>query len=251
MSTMTIEKEDIDLNVKIQDHQELDTKLISNDEFIQQHLDFVESIASKTIKNHKIPSCIDFGDLVNWGIEGLIKAKLRFTPKHNAKFTTYAYYRIKGEILDCIKKEWKYRVPKDYQQSKKKFKDQLSDFILDNLSELNKSNLSSSEIEDSLIQNSAMTCFITNDLTSATGISKGMKDPEVEQVDESFEGLWNAISDLTNEEKNIIKLYYVEGLKQYEIANYLKWSSAKVSRTHLNILNKLKKKLNIEEIYNE
>tara|TARA_A100001015_G_scaffold38923_1_gene42737 strand:- start:9022 stop:9762 length:741 start_codon:yes stop_codon:yes gene_type:complete len=219
------------------------SSLEENDLLIEKHISYVEAIASKIIKSQKIPPCIDFGDLVSWGIEGLIKAKSKFNPDSNTKFETYAFYRIRGEILDSIRKEWKYRVPKEYLNSKKKFKEQLSDFIVDQIKEAETSQESEEKISDNLIENAAVATFLSNDVSLAISKGKGMQDPEIEQIDEAFHEIWDEIDTLNEEEKQVIDLFYIKGLKQFEIAEHMKCSTAKVSRIHYKIIQDLKVQL--------
>lgn len=50
----------------------------------------------------KKPSVIDFDDLIQAGMEGLLDAIEKFDPSKGNKFQTYASWRIKGAVLDSI-----------------------------------------------------------------------------------------------------------------------------------------------------
>ncbi len=52
----------------------------------------------------KLPRHVELDDLVGYGQVGLAEAASRFDPKHGVQFTTFAYYRIRGEILDGLSK---------------------------------------------------------------------------------------------------------------------------------------------------
>jgi RNA polymerase sigma factor for flagellar operon FliA len=71
------------------------------DRLIQQHLGLVQSLARKLRK--QITARIDFDDLVGYGSKGLIEAAERFDPSHGVTFTTFAYYRIRGAMLDGVR----------------------------------------------------------------------------------------------------------------------------------------------------
>jgi RNA polymerase sigma factor FliA len=71
------------------------------DRLIQQHLGLVQSLARKLRK--QITARIDFEDLVGYGSKGLIEAAERFDPSHGVTFTTFAYYRIRGAMLDGVR----------------------------------------------------------------------------------------------------------------------------------------------------
>ncbi|MBC8132889.1 MAG: sigma-70 family RNA polymerase sigma factor [Deltaproteobacteria bacterium] len=73
----------------------------SRDELVQENLSLVQTIARKLKK--QITARIDFDDLIGYGSKGLIEAAERFDPKHGVAFTTFAYYRIRGAMLDGLR----------------------------------------------------------------------------------------------------------------------------------------------------
>ena len=237
-------KEILDVEQLRQYNESIQNEGVS-DKFIKDHMYLVETIAVKISKSQKIPSCIDFGDLISWGIEGLIKAKGRFDPKMNAQFKTYAYYRVRGEILDSLKKEWRYRLPKDFASKKKMFREKLSEFIIDNLDSINEQD-SEKLMADNLIEDTAVFSFLTNDISDVVSERRGTKNPEVEIIDENFKDIWDEVKNFSDQERIFVDLYYIKGMKQYEIAEYLSLSKAKVSRLHVKIIEKLKNKLMVK-----
>jgi RNA polymerase sigma factor for flagellar operon FliA len=48
---------------------------------------------------------VDLGDLRGWGQQGLLEAKQRFDPTRGARFSTFAYYRVRGAMLDGIRRQ--------------------------------------------------------------------------------------------------------------------------------------------------
>ena len=50
-----------------------------------------------------LPAHVDEGDLVSYGLLGLIGAIERFDPERDIKFETYAIARIKGSIIDELR----------------------------------------------------------------------------------------------------------------------------------------------------
>ena len=71
------------------------------DRLVEQHLGLVQSVARKLRK--QITARIDFDDLVGYGSKGLLEAAERFDPVHGVAFTTFAYYRIRGAMLDGLR----------------------------------------------------------------------------------------------------------------------------------------------------
>ena len=94
-----------------------------------------------------------------------------------------------------------------------------------------------------MIENAAVATFLSNDVSLAVSKGKGMQDPEIEQIDEAFHEIWDEIDTLNEEEKQVIDLFYIKGLKQFEIAEHMKCSTAKVSRIHYKIIQDLKVQL--------
>ena len=73
--------------------------------------------------------------------------------------------------------------------------------------------------------------------------NKGMKNPEVEMVDETYDELWKEIKCFSEQEKSILELFYISGLKQKDVAKHLNMSNSRVSRMHANLIKKLKQRL--------
>ena len=71
------------------------------DKLVEQHLSLVQAVARKLKK--QITARIDFDDLVGYGSKGLIEAAERFDPQHGVAFSTFAYYRIRGAMLDGLR----------------------------------------------------------------------------------------------------------------------------------------------------
>ncbi len=68
---------------------------------VEGHLSLVHALAGKL--KIKLGRAIDFDDLVGYGSKGLIEAAERFDPAQGVVFTTFAYYRIRGAMLDGVR----------------------------------------------------------------------------------------------------------------------------------------------------
>jgi len=228
----------IDINQLKSDYHHKDQQITEN--FVEQHLPVIKSIAAKLLKAGKVPPCVEFDDLISWGIEGLIKAKKRYKKVNKSKFITYAYYRINGEILDQIRYAWKHRLPTDYNSKKERIRKQISEFIQDSIEE---SGQSVEEAQKRLMQSVPMVHYLSSNIENIISDKKGMKNPETEKIDESYAYIWESISELDSDDKTILDLFYVKNWKQNEIAEFLSMSKAKVCRKHKQILERLKIKL--------
>ncbi|HEX2660041.1 MAG TPA: sigma-70 family RNA polymerase sigma factor [Polyangia bacterium] len=71
------------------------------DGLVEKHLPLVQSVARKL--KAQITARVEFDDLIGYGSKGLIEAAERFDPRHGVAFTTFAYYRIRGAMLDGLR----------------------------------------------------------------------------------------------------------------------------------------------------
>ena len=213
---------------------------------VMENMPLVESIASSIIGCGKVPPVINFEDLVSWGVEGLLKAYRNFKSDKGSQFNTYAYYRIRGEMLDRIRTEWQYRNPSEYSSYRKKLQERLADFVED-YSENDGAVVPGREVRD-LITNAGISYLISIDNIEVGSDKEGLMNPEDEYIVEETNKeigsvLTEEIDELEEDEKRIVQLFYVEGLKQKEIADHMKYSKSKVCRIHMKVLDKLKRRL--------
>ena len=217
--------------------------------FIEAHMYIIKSLASSIIKKRMVPACIEYNDLINWGIEGLIQARQTFKDNQGAQFKTYAYIRIRGTLLDKIRAEWNYRNPSQYSENRQKINNKIKSVVSNY--DTTKSQKTESKLVNSVIENTVTAYMISIDpmLVDCESEKLGTQNPEVEYIDKSETVLWEEIDKLNDDEKNIVYLFYVNGLKQLEISEKLNFSRSKVSRLHALALEKLKKRL--KRKYNE
>src|SRR6266705_705579 len=84
----------------------------SRDEVLRRHLPLVRRVVQRLAARK--PPHIENGDLVSWGIVGLLDAIGKYDPKKAASFATYAQFRIRGAILDHLRSlDW---VPRSVRQ---------------------------------------------------------------------------------------------------------------------------------------
>jgi RNA polymerase sigma factor for flagellar operon FliA len=77
----------------------------NRNDLVEGHLYLVRAIARKLIM--ALPPCFDIEELVSAGNLGLVTAAEKFSPFRGVKFATYAQNRIKGAMLDSVRrKNW-------------------------------------------------------------------------------------------------------------------------------------------------
>jgi RNA polymerase sigma factor FliA len=81
------------------------TNRYSSDDLITQHVELVKRIAHHLAA--RLPSTVDINDLTQSGMVGLLEAASNFDATRGASFETYAGIRIRGAMLDDIRKhDW-------------------------------------------------------------------------------------------------------------------------------------------------
>ncbi|MFO0681138.1 MAG: sigma-70 family RNA polymerase sigma factor [Sandaracinus sp.] len=73
-----------------------------DDRFIREHEGLVTSIAQRLRGEMELTLSMD--DLKGWGFQGLVEARARFDASRGVQFSTFAYYRVRGAMIDGIRK---------------------------------------------------------------------------------------------------------------------------------------------------
>ncbi len=190
-------------------------------EIIIRYMNLVHYVIRKS--HLSTNNIVDERDFFQFGIEGLSEAIDRFDPDYGTKFETYAIQRIKGKIIDELRKI----------QSKLKVGDEEK---------------SSTSYPQNLSMNNQI-----EDEDGGYQLSEVIADQKVTQLDEVEDKemkdlLVKALKQLNERDRLIISLYYYENLNYQEIAELMKITVSRVSQIHTKIINNLKSKL---LVYNE
>jgi len=206
-----------------------------------------------------LPAHVDEGDLVSYGLLGLIGAIERFDPERDIKFETYAIARIKGSIIDELRAmDWVPRSvrarARDIERAIAELEAKLGRAPTDE--EISgKLGLTQEELDDSLSEISRSSIAALDELwtVSAGGDQIALIDTiEDEQgpnpqsaLDETEmrEAIAEAISRLPEREKLVVTLYYYEELTLREIGEVLGVTESRVSQLHTKAILRLKSRL--------
>lgn len=190
---------------------------------------------------------VDLDDLTGYGAIGLIDAVDKFDPSKNVKFETYASLRIRGAILDAIRKlDW---VPRTLRKKQKDVDKAYAELE----AKLNRPpceeevamhlNISLEEYEQ-LLKDVTITSLVSIDENVyyfETIKDPGAPLPESHLEDEEMkEMLANFIDHLPEREKKVIFLYYYEELTLKEISKVLEVSESRVSQLHTKAVSRLR-----------
>ena len=196
---------------------------------------------------------VEYEDLVSYGIFGLIDAIDKFDYGKNVKFETYASLRIRGAILDQIRKMDS--IPRSLRQKQKKIDTAMAKIeaetgkvVTDELlaAELG---ISIDELSEWQGQMKSSNLISLDEYTEAgseikmenVGNSHFDQPESVVEKEETKKKLVEAIDTLTEKERRVIVLYYYEDMTLKEISMTLEVSESRVSQLHTKALNKMKK----------
>lgn len=195
-------------------------------------------------------------DIVNQGIITLIDCVEKFDKSKGVKFETYAFMRIRGSVIDFIRKQdW---LPRRVRKTAKDIAaayDFLSNQLMRDptpkeISEYLKITEEDLNRHYSEISNSVVLSFegvIQNANQINTSIEANFSDtalPEDNIFKQELKStLMEAIDSLSEKEKTVVSLYYNENLKLVEIANILNVSESRVCQIHSKAIIKLKSKM--------
>ncbi|HBI73181.1 MAG TPA: FliA/WhiG family RNA polymerase sigma factor [Lachnospiraceae bacterium] len=198
---------------------------------------------------------VEYDDLVGYGVFGLIDAIDKFDYSKGVKFETYASLRIRGAILDQIRKmDW---IPRSIRQKQRKLDQAYQSFETRNQRAANDEEIAEElEIpleELELWQNQTK---VTNIISLDEFMEQGSEGSIEKSFALSYEPperiiekqelknlLVKTLETLTEKEKTVIILYYYEELTLKEISLILEVSESRVSQLHTKALQKMKIKL--------
>lgn len=206
-----------------------------------------------------LPAYVKMEDLYSSGVTGLLKAIEKFDPSKNSKFETYAAFLVKGAIIDELRKlDWiprsvhqKAHLVSDAQQKlqQRLGRDPDDQELADSLA------ISEEELGDWLLKIRPAILVplnaesVNND--DEVPILEKIADVRAELSSKTLEKkefslfLESAISDLPEQERQVLVLYYYEELMLKEIGKIMGVTESRVSQIHTKALLKLRGKLRL------
>ncbi len=210
-----------------------------------------------------LPAIMDYEDVLSDGTIGLIEAVERFDPSKGVKFETYAISRIRGSIIDSLRKAD--RLPRSARQNKRKL-DKATTALREELGR----DPDDQEVADSLgisldryyaiLTDSSWVTVSLDNLLDASNEGEGYpaaempKDPDAQDVNRAVErkeavtALAAAIQQLPDRERLVVSLYYQDELTQREIAKVLSISESRVCQLHARSLERLRSTLHERQV---
>jgi len=218
---------------------------------VTRHAELVKRIAYHLAG--RLPPSVEVDDLIQAGMLGLLEAAANFTADRGASFETYAGIRIRGAMLDALRKlDW---APRSVHRKARAAAAAMREVELEtgrearDLDVAERMGVSVSEYHH--IMQDAASCRLSSldatvgDDESPLARTADLKaDPFADTVDEGFrKALVHAISELPEREKLVMSLYYDEELNLKEIGAVLKVTESRVCQLHGQALTRLKARL--------
>ncbi|ADK68239.1 RNA polymerase, sigma 37 subunit, RpsB/SigB [Olsenella uli DSM 7084] len=226
----------------------------AREQLVMSHLNLVRFLASK-FKNRGEP----LDDLVQVGTIGLIKAIDRFDPERGLEFTTFATPTIMGEIKRHFRdKGWSVRVPRRLQELSAKV-NQVTDELTKDLQRSPSVEEIAAALDttvDEVLEAMESSSAYSSVPLEGTGPGADDDAPSVidhyATVDEDLAAsddrmvIEETVRDFSPREQEIIRMRFIEGLTQVEIARRLGISQVQVSRLLRRTLQKVQEKIDPE-----
>lgn len=204
-----------------------------------------------------LPRNISRDEISSLGFQGLFDALTKFDPSRDLKFDTYASFRIRGSIIDGLRKEdW---LPRSSREKTKKLEEEIN-----RLEQQYLRHVTAEEVAEHLqmpveeVYQTVQEQYFSNILS----IDEKMNDDEDDQNqtfvlrDESVEtpehralkseligDLATKIKELNENEQIVLNLFYTDEMTLTEIGEILQLSTSRISQIHSKALFKLRKLL--------
>ena len=217
---------------------------------VEASLPFVEALARRMAST--MPHSIDLGDLVQDGVIGLIDAAHRFDDRRGIKFETFAERRIRGAMIDALRKDaWPRgvrRVRRELEAAREKLRVELGhEPSLADLAVVvgcDEKRLSKTIVRINTIESTSP--FSSGDQVDEHQLPAVLVPAEPERPDvvyeqtEVRERVRQAIATLPPREQRVIALYYYGEVTMKEIGQELGVNESRVSQLHARALRRLR-----------
>ena len=213
---------------------------------VERHTALVAKLARAVARGG---ATISVEELESVGNEALVRCAMRYRPETGASFATYAHYRVRGAMIDAIRK----RSPGRRRQQRALARLEATQALLSEAADGEAARRSSGqrqtleqrvEAATALVRKAAIAIQLSEpDSRRLAEVEAGEPDPETELVRaDTREQLWSLVDQLDPEQRALVEAIYVEGQTMRQLATELGISVATVSRRHARIIDSLGKR---------
>jgi RNA polymerase sigma factor for flagellar operon FliA len=213
---------------------------------VMRHAELVKRIAYHLAG--RLPASVEVDDLIQAGMLGLLEAAANYSEGRGASFETYAGIRIRGAMLDGLRKlDWAPRSVHRKARAVAKAIREIESEIGREARDVEVADRMGMKLSDyhRIVEDSAG-CQISS-LTTEEGeitLTDSSADPFRDVVDEDFRAaLTDAIAGLPERERLVMSLYYDDELNLKEIGAALRVSESRICQIHGQALVRLQARL--------
>lgn len=225
---------------------------LPKEKIVEQYIPLVKYIASRIMVGRT--TYIEYEDLVSYGLIGLMDAISKFDPNKGIKFSSYASIRIKGEMIDQIRKARpiskgamdklaKYNEAVEILQNRlyrEPTVEEIAEYLGITISDV-------IDIEGYINFMAVVSLegilFSEDDELTIKGVIEDKNSPsphDAYEEQERVEVLAQCIEKLKEKDRIILNLYYYEGLTLREIGEVLEVSESRVCQLHSRAIKNLR-----------
>ncbi len=227
-------------------------------ELIENYM-YLVTFHVERVSSH-LPSNVNKDDLKSFGLVGLFDALNKFEHNRNLKFDTYASFRIRGAIIDGLRKEdWLPRSIREKTKKVEKVTQELEQSLqrMPTAEEIAvKLEIPVHEVEE-LVRDSLFSNILSieekpkdNSAEYKEGIGYSIPDESSISPDDHIlqteikQELTESIKLLNENEQMVVSLFYHQELTLTEIGQVLELTTSRISQIHRKAIFKLKNTLN-------
>jgi len=229
---------------------------------ILKHLGLVDKIARSV--HRKIAYTVDFDDLVQAGREGLIDGVDKYEDRSDVQPSTYLGYRIRGAIYDFLRNNgtmsrgsWARRrqllaIHEKYNNTHGR------DATLEEVAQ--ETGLEGDKLDEFMLQGGIYIISLDTPWTDTSMDASGgitLEDmipasgPGTDQLvfdTQISEYLQQILFLLSKRERQIVEMYYYDGMSMRDIGKTFGITESRVSQVHGKVINRLRKMINVEKL---
>lgn len=212
----------------------------SADELIAENVELVKRIAQHL--SARLPASVDIDDLMQAGMLGLLEAARNFDPSRGATFKTYAGIRIRGAMLDDIRRyDW---TPRSVHHKYRQVAEAISELEAETGRQAKgedvaaRLGISVDEYHTILADSASSRLFSLEETLDESSFHRALPKadtatPEEELYDVEFRRRLAAeIEKLPERERLVLSLYYEQELNLKEIGQVLEVTESRVCQIH-------------------
>jgi RNA polymerase sigma factor for flagellar operon FliA len=217
---------------------------------LEKSLPFVEQLARRVAAT--MPHSIDIGDLVQDGVIGLIDAAARFDEKRGIKFETFAERRVRGAMIDALRRDaW----PRGVRRQRRELEAAREELRREmgcepSLADLaakvgaTEKQLGRTIVRINTIESTSP--LANNDNLCEASLPPALVPSEPEQPDRAFEReetrerIEAAVATLPVREQKVISLYYYGEATMKQIGAEIGVNESRVSQLHARAIRRLR-----------